>query len=51
MDISAVSTAELVRELSRREGVEKLTVGSYQDVQIEVEVEDDGSAVVLIVFD
>ena len=30
MDLSNVSTAELVRELSHREGVEKIVVEPYQ---------------------
>lgn len=47
MDISNVPTAELVRELSRREGVEEKIAEPYQDMQIKV----NGPAIVLVVID
>lgn len=46
-DISAVPTAELVAELSHREGVEKTIAEPYQDVQVKV----NGPAIVLVVTD
>ena len=54
MDLSNVSTAELVRELSSREGVEKITVEPYQPYQIIIEkqnISDSGPAVLLRVWD
>lgn len=47
MDVSNVPTAELVGELSRREGVEKTIAEPYQDVQVKV----NGPAIVLVVTD
>lgn len=54
MDFSNVSTAELVRELSSREGVEKIVVEPYQPCQIvvgETHVSDSGPIVLLRVWD
>ncbi len=45
--LETISTAELVEELSRREGVENTMAEPYQDVQIKV----NGPAIVLIVTD
>ena len=53
MDLSNVSTAELVRELSNREGVEKIVVEPYQPYQIivgETHVSDSGPIVLLRVW-
>ena len=47
MDISTVSTASLVQELSRREGVETTTAEPYQDVEVKV----NGPAIVMVVID
>ena len=54
MDLSNVSTAELVRELSHREGVEKIVVEPYQPYQIIVDehhISDSGPVVLLRVLD
>ena len=54
MDFSNVSTAELVRELSSREGVEKIVVEPYQPYQImvgEQKISDSGPIVLLQVWD
>ena len=54
MDLSNVSTAELVRELSNREGVEEIEVGPYQPYQIiagEHHISDYGPIVLLQVWD
>ena len=54
MDLKNVSTAELVRELSSREGVEKITAKPYQPYQIivgEQKISDSGPAVLLRVWD
>lgn len=45
--VSNVSTADLVDELSKRQGVEKTVAEPYQDVQIKV----NGPAIVLVVID
>ena len=53
MDFSNVSTAELVRELSNREAVQKI-VEPYQPYQIvvgEIHVSDSGPIVLLRVWD
>lgn len=47
MDLSQVETAELVEELSQREGVERTIAEPYQDVQVKV----NGPAIVLVVID
>ena len=47
IDISAVPTAALVQELSRREGVKTTIAAPYQDVEIKV----NGPAIVLVVID
>lgn len=47
MELSQVSTAELVEELTKRSGVEKTIAEPYQDVQIEV----NGPAIILVVTD
>jgi len=46
-DISSVPTVDLVRELSRRDGVEQTIAEPYQDVQVKV----NGPAIVLVVID
>lgn len=46
-NLSSVSTSELVRELSSREGVEATTAEPYQEAQVKV----NGPAVVLVVSD
>ena len=54
MDLSNVSTAELVRELSNREGGEKIVGEPYQPYQIivgETHVSDSGPIVLLRVWD
>lgn len=54
MNLKNVSTAELVRELSNREGVEKFTVEPYKPYQIivgEQKISDSGPAVLLRVWD
>lgn len=54
MDLSNVSIAELVRELSHREGVEKIVVEPYQPYQImvgEQKISDSGPIVFLQVCD
>lgn len=54
MDLKNISTAELVRELSHREGVEKIMVEPYQPYQIivgETHVSDSGPIVLLRVLD
>lgn len=47
MDLSKVPTAELVAELSIREGVEKTIAEPYQDIAIKV----NGPAIALVVID
>ena len=54
MDLKNISTAELVRELSNREGVEKIVVEPYQPYQImvgEQKIADSGPIVLLQVCD
>ena len=54
MDLKNISTTELVRELSHREGVEKIMVEPYQPYQIivgETHVSDSGPIVLLQVWD
>lgn len=54
MDLSKVSTAELVEELAKREAVEKLMVEPYQAYKIIIgdnEISDAGSAVILRIWD
>lgn len=46
-NFNEVSTRELVEELERHPGVEKITAQPYQDVEIKV----NGPAVILIVTD
>lgn len=47
MDLSNVSTADLVRELDGREGVEATYVDPYVDMTVDV----NGPAIVLVVED
>ena len=35
-DLSMVSTAQLVKELSKREAVQKLNIGPYQSYKIKI---------------
>ena len=54
MDLKNISTAELVRELSNREGVENILVEPYQPYQIIVDehpISDSGPLVLLHVWD
>ena len=54
MDLSNVSTAELMEELAKREAVEKLMVEPYQAYRIivgENEISDTGPMVILRVWD
>ena len=54
MDLKNISTAELVRELSHREGVEKIMVEPYQPYQIivgETHVSDSGPIALVRVWD
>ena len=54
MDLSKISTAELVQELSKREAVEKLTVEPYQPYSITVgenTVSESGPIVILRIWD
>ena len=54
MDLSKISTARLVEELSKREAVQKLIAEPYQPYQItvgEATVSDTGPVVILRVWD
>lgn len=54
MDLSNISTMELVQELSKREGVEKIAVEPYAPYQIstgEKNISDFGPIVLLRVWD
>ena len=54
MDLSKVSTRELVKELAKREGVEQFIVEPYQVYKITVgenETVDTGPSVVLRIWD
>ena len=54
MDLSKISTAQLVEELSKREAVQKLIAEPYQPFQItvgETTVYDTGPVVILRVLD
>lgn len=54
MDLKNVSTKDLVEELSKREGVEKLVVGPYEPYSITVAgqtVNDGGPIVILKIWD
>ena len=54
MDLSKISTARLVEELSKREAVQKLIAEPYQPYQItvgETTVSDTGPVVILRVWD
>ena len=54
MNLSNVPTSELVRELSRREGVEGLSVEPYQPYQIiagDQNISDTGPIVLLMIVD
>lgn len=47
LNLSEIPTAEIVAELSIREGVQKTIAEPYQDVEIKV----NGPAIVLVVID
>lgn len=47
MDLTTVTTAELVNELKKREGVETKIAEPYEDVEVSV----NGPATILIVID
>lgn len=54
MDLSKVSTRELVEELAKREAVEQFIAEPYQAYKITVgenETEDTGPAVILRIWD
>lgn len=54
MDLKNVSTKELVEELAKREAVEKIPVGPYEDYSITVgdrEIIDSGPIVILKIWD
>ena len=54
MDLKNISTAELVRELSNREGVGNILVEPYQPYQIivgETHISDSGPIVLLRIWD
>lgn len=54
MELSKISTKELVEELSKREGVDKIIVEPYQEYKIIVdgnEIFDTGTAIILRVWD
>ena len=55
MNLEQISTAQLVKELSKREAVERITVKPYEKYQIVVGeqkiVSDSGPAVLLRVWD
>lgn len=54
MDLKNVSTKDLVEELSKREGVEKLVVGPYEPCSIttgDQTVNDSGPVVILRIWD
>lgn len=51
MDLSKFSTSELVEELTKREGVEKITVAPYESCAITVgdkKINDDGGPAVIL---
>lgn len=51
MDLSKFSTSELVEELAKREGVEKITVAPYESCTITVgdkKINDDGGPAVIL---
>ncbi len=47
MNLSCISTCDLVRELQTREGVETTIAEPYQDAEVKV----NGPAIVLVVID
>ena len=54
MDLSKVSTNELVEELKKREAVEALCAAPYEDYRIVVgdkEIADQGPSVILHIWD
>ena len=54
LDLQHVPTHELVKELSKREGVKKLIAEPYQKYSVDCTVEgtnDTGPAVILVVTD
>ena len=54
MDLSNISTRELVEELKKREGVETVEVAPYEDYRFSVgarEISDQGPAVLLRIWD
>ena len=51
MNLENISTAQLVEELSKREGVEKITVATYEACTITVgdkKINDDGGPAVIL---
>lgn len=51
MNLENISTAQLVEELSKREGVEKITVAPYEACTITVDdkkINDDGGPAVIL---
>ena len=54
MDLSKISTVDLVQELSQREGVEKFVVEPYQRFEMTVgdtHYKDGGPAIIFIIQD
>lgn len=54
MDLTKISTSQLVEELMQREAVEKITVEPYQDYKITVgdnEFTDSGPIILLRIWD
>lgn len=54
MDLSKISTADLVQELCRREGVEKFVAEPYQPFELTVggtPYKNDGPAIIFIIQD
>lgn len=54
MNLSKIPTADLIQELSKREGVEKFVAEPYQPFEITVgdtPYSDNGPAIILIIQD
>lgn len=54
MDLSKLSTADLVQELSKREGVEKFSAKPYQPFEStvgDITYKDDGPAIIFMIQD
>lgn len=54
MDLSKIPTADLIQELSKREGVEKFVAEPYQPFELTVgdtPYKDDGPVIIFIIQD